>query len=169
LGPDAGQLDEPPFGANMAFRKTMFERHGGFRIDLGPNPDNMIRGEDTEFGGRLLAAGERLRYEPTAVVYHPVLANRARKDYFLAWWFDKARADIRAFGIRPCAKWYVAGIPLVLFRRLAMWTLRWMVAVEPSQRFSCKLKVWGTRGAIRESYRLGRDADGDRMRSRPGT
>jgi glucosyl-dolichyl phosphate glucuronosyltransferase len=163
LGPDAGQLTEPPFGTNMVFRKAMFEKYGGFRIDLGPNPDNLIRGEDTEFGGRLLAAGERLRYEPAAVVYHPVLANRARKEYVLEWWFNKARADIRAIGNRPCAKWNVVGIPLLFFRRLAVWTVRWMVAVEPSRRFSCKLKVWTIRGAIRESFRLGRGADGGRI------
>jgi len=28
-----------------------------------------------------------------------------------------------------------------------------MVAVEPSRRFSCKLKVWGVVGQIVESYR----------------
>ena len=29
-------LDRPPIGANMAFRKEMFEKYGGFREDLGP-------------------------------------------------------------------------------------------------------------------------------------
>ena len=37
-GPDACELAEPPFGTNMAFRKEMFERYGGFRTDLGPDP-----------------------------------------------------------------------------------------------------------------------------------
>ena len=30
-------------------------------------------------------------------VYHEVLESRVQKKYFLARWFDKARADIRAF------------------------------------------------------------------------
>src|SRR5712692_6196145 len=38
LGPDARELTEPPFGANMAFRKRMFEKYGDFRTDLGRRP-----------------------------------------------------------------------------------------------------------------------------------
>jgi len=154
LGNDVCELTETPFGNNMAYRKEMFEKYGGFRTDLGPCPGsrNPQKSEDSEFGCRLLAAGEQLRYEPSAVVYHAVPEGRVQKEYFLAWWFDKARADIRAFGIQPCTKLCVAGIPLVLFRMLAVWTLRWMVAVAPARRFSCKLKVWGLAGQIVECY-----------------
>ena len=152
LGPDVGELSEPPFGNNMAFQKQMFKKYGCFRIDLGPQPGSEIRSEDTEFGERLLAAGERLRYEPSAVVYHSVPENRLQKKYFLVWWFDKARADLRTCGVPPKTKWFVIGIPLYMFRRLAVWTLRWMAAVKPARRFSCKLKVWGTLGGIVESY-----------------
>jgi len=153
LGPEAGELAEPPFGANMAFRKGVFEKYGGFRTDLGPRPDSEIRSEDSEFGHRLLRAGERLRYEPSAVVYHAVPGCRLQKKYFLAWWFDKARADLRAFGIPSETKWRLGGIPMVLFRRLAIWTLRWSIAVEPSRRFSCKLNAWTVAGQILECFR----------------
>jgi glucosyl-dolichyl phosphate glucuronosyltransferase len=166
LGPQAIELTEPPVGTNMAFRKDLFEKYGGFRTDLGPNPDSQIRGEDTEFGARLLAAGERLRYEPSARVYHGVPANRLKKEYFLAWWFDKASADIRAFGLPSDTKWCLAGIPLVLFRRLTVWTLRWLGTGEPCRRFSCKLKVWIVAGQIVESYRRPRNAKGKRTRAR---
>jgi glycosyltransferase involved in cell wall biosynthesis len=152
LGCSAGNLTEPPFGNNMAFRKEMFEKHGGFRTDLGPRPGSEIRSEDCEFGRRLLAAGELLHYEPSAVVYHTVPENRLQKNYFLEWWFDKARADIREAGIESKTKWLVFGVPLYSFRRLAVWTLRWLFAVEPSRRFSCKLNVWITLGMIVESY-----------------
>jgi glucosyl-dolichyl phosphate glucuronosyltransferase len=140
LGPKAGTLSEPPFGTNMAFRKEMFKKYGGFRTDVGPQPNSEVRGEDTEFGARLLAAGERLRYQPSGCVHHAVPANRLKKEDFLAWWFDKARSDIRAFGFSTSTR-RLGGIPLVLFRRLAVWRLRWMVAIEPSRRFSFKLDV----------------------------
>jgi glucosyl-dolichyl phosphate glucuronosyltransferase len=154
----AGPLAESPFGANMAFQKRVFGEYGGFRTDLGPGlgVGNPQKSEDSEFGHRLLAAGEKLRYEPSAVVYHSVPQGRVRKRYFLDWWFDKARADIRAFGIAPEIKWTVAGIPLCFLRRLAVWTLCWMVTVDPSLRFERKLKVWGRLGEIVESYRLSR-------------
>ena len=64
LGIPAGEMDEPPFGANMAFRKEVFEKYGGFRTDLGRSGNNLISNEDTEFGRRLFSAGLRLRYEP---------------------------------------------------------------------------------------------------------
>jgi glucosyl-dolichyl phosphate glucuronosyltransferase len=151
----AGPLTDTPFGANMAFHRRMFEEHGGFRTDLGPKPGagSPEKSEDSEFGHRLLNAGECLRYEPSAVVYHVVPESRLTKEYFLAWWFDKARADVRAFGRPQSARWRVAGVPLHLFRRLTACTLRWMSAIEPSRRFSCKVNVWALGGEIWECYR----------------
>lgn len=154
IGLNGFELTESPFGNNMAFRKEVFEKHGGFRTDLGPCLGSEIRGEDTEFGQRLLAAGERLCYEPSAVVYHAVPETRVRKDYFLAWWFDKARADIRACGLPPEANWRVAGTPLIFLRRLVIWSLCWFVSLRPSRRFLCKLNVWIVAGQILECRRL---------------
>jgi glycosyltransferase involved in cell wall biosynthesis len=153
LGDKPGELSEPPFGTNMAFRKSVFEKHGDFLLELGPRPGSEIRNEDTEFGARVLAAGERLRYEPSAIVYHPVPENRVHKEFFLAWWFHKGEASIRQFGIRDGTKYFFAGVPLYLFRNLAVWSLRWMLAFTPVLRFSNKLKVWAKAGEILECYR----------------
>jgi glycosyltransferase involved in cell wall biosynthesis len=149
-GDEAKQLIGPPFGANMAFRKEMFEKHGAFRSDLGPSPNADIPrpGEDTEFGRRLIGGGERLRYEPSAIVYHPVPENRINKRYFLEWWFDCGRADARVFPTRPVRE----------FCSLAAWTLRWMVAFEPRLRFYRKLVVWDKAGRLVEFRRQLLDA-----------
>jgi len=156
LGDEAGPLAENPIGANMAFRKAMFEKYGGFRTDLGPRPGSgdPQKSEDSEFGVRLLAAGERLRYEPSAVIYHPVPEHRIKKSYFIQWWFDKARADIRAYGVPRDASFYFTGIPLYLFRRLVVWTLKWILAINPARRFSNKLNVCIIAGQILECHRV---------------
>lgn len=169
LGPEVRELHEPPYGNNMAFRKVMFEKYGGFRVDMGPCPKsrNPQKAEDSEFGRRLLAAGERLRYEPSAVLYHSVPENRLTKKYFLAWWFDKARADVRLAGPRSDSTWYVAGIPLYLFRRLTAWSLRWLVAAETSRRFSCKRSVWIVAGQIVESRRVSHDVKQKKDETQP--
>jgi glycosyltransferase involved in cell wall biosynthesis len=153
-GSIAGELSEPPIGANMAYRRTMFTKYGGFRTDLGPSPfgETPRPNEDTEFGRRLIAAGERLFYEPLAVVFHSVPESRLQKTYFLAWWFDKGRADIREIGV-PSTKWVVRGIPLYLLRRFVLWTLRWITAVVPSRRFSSRLKLQYVTGTIAECRR----------------
>jgi glucosyl-dolichyl phosphate glucuronosyltransferase len=154
LGPRPCALRESPYGNNMAFRRTMFEKYGGFRTDLGPQPDsrNSRKCEDSEFGHRLLAAGERLRYEPSAKVYHAMPETRLRKQYFLTWWFDKGRSDLCEFGIPSGVKWIIGGIPLYLFRRLIVWTLRWAIAVVPSRKFFCHTQVRWLVGQIVESW-----------------
>jgi GT2 family glycosyltransferase len=148
-GADFGELREPPFGTNMAFRKTVFEKHGGFRTDLGPCPGSAIRNEDTEFGRRVMAAGERLCYVPSAVVYHPVPEERLDKRYHLSWWFAKGRADVREFGISN-GSMRLLGVPLVLIRRAAMLSLRCVSVVDTNRRFALKLKLWCAAGMIKE-------------------
>jgi|SRR5579871_105248 len=157
LGPGDAPLTEPPYGANMAFHKSMFEKYGGFRIDLA-GPEGFLRNDDTEFGSRLLAGGERLLYQGSAVVYHPVSADRMCKPYLLNWSFTKGRADIRAFGLPADTKYFWQGIPLRFVRNLAMGTIRWMISLKPPLRFQNKLRVWGKAGAIRECYYQSRKA-----------
>jgi GT2 family glycosyltransferase len=152
-GVDAAELNEPPFGTNMAFRREVFEKYGGFRTDLGPRPGTEIRNEDTEFGARLLSAGEHLWYEPAAVVYHSIPKNRVRREYFQAWWFDKGRANIREDGVPNDSKRRIAGIPTYLLRRIAVWVARWITGIRSRDRFSAKLKVWCLAGQIAECHR----------------
>jgi glucosyl-dolichyl phosphate glucuronosyltransferase len=158
LGPEAGPLTEAPFGTNMAFHRKMFEKYGDFRTDLGPRPNSEIRNEDTEFAGRLMSAGERLKYEPQAVVYHLVPPKRLQKSYFLTWWYDKGRANIQQDGMAKDAKWLLSGVPLHLFRKLAAGTVRWIVTLKPSQRFARRLTMSLLAGMIVESYRQLRTA-----------
>jgi glucosyl-dolichyl phosphate glucuronosyltransferase len=158
IGSEPGQMFEAPFGTNMAFRKKVFEKIGGFRTDLGPCPGSETRSEDTEFGYRALQAGQQLWYEPCAVVYHSLPVQRLQKEYFLAWWYDKARADIRAFGVAEGTKIYINGVPLYFFRRLGRWSLQWIMAINPKRRFSYKVKVRMLMGEIFECHRLSMQA-----------
>lgn len=171
LGHEVGVLTHAPCGTNMAYRKEMFLKYGGFRTDLGPHPGNEIRSrdgtpvcEDKELGERLMAAGERLRYEPSAVVYHPVPEHRLKKEYFLAWWFDCGRGSVRKGGLRPD----IWGIPRHYLRMLKLAiqlvgrTGLWILALTPQRRFYYKVQVWRAAGAIVEGYHLWLDAKGQR-------
>lgn len=152
LGLKAGELAESPVGANMAYRKVMFQKYGLFRTDLGRCAGSLMSNEDTEFGARLLAGGERFWYEPAAVVYHPVPENRLNKGYLLSWHFGDGRSAMRRFGPRPGTSWYILGIPLYLARRITFRTVRWIFAVEASRRFTNKCKAWALAGQIMECH-----------------
>lgn len=147
VGDVPGELKIPPYGANMAFRKSMFERYGGFRPDLGRCGNSLISNEDTEFGSRLIAAGERLRYEPSAVVHHPIPAERLSKKYFLAWWFAYGRAMFRQMGKRPP----VWGIPRH-YVSISSRAIRWMFSTDPKRRFYWKTRIWAAAGEFFEIY-----------------
>ncbi|HEV2500799.1 MAG TPA: glycosyltransferase [Terriglobia bacterium] len=158
-GPAKGQLDDFAVGANMAYRKEVFQRYGGFRIDLGRCGDGLLAGEEVEFARRIRAAGERLRYEPSAVVYHPVEECQLSKEYFLTFWFDAGRSGARIACTRP-----VWGIPRCYLRvaRMIAWlpakALGWMLALNPRRRFYYKVQVWEIAGGLAECFHQWRDA-----------
>ena len=172
LGRAPCELYRPPYGTNMAFRKEMFERYGGFRTDLGPGPGDAIRNEDTEFGRRLMAVGEHLRHEPSAIVYHPLLLDRVKKEYFLAWWFDYGRAQMREKGSRRPV-WgiprHYLSIPRMIGICLSERALRWMCTLNPQRRFTRKCWAWLMAGQIVETYRLARDMKSQKIRCNAGT
>ncbi len=163
MGPEAGPLMRPPYGANMAFCREEFEKYGGFRTDLGPRPGSEIRREDIEFAQRLLTAGEQLRYEPSAIVYHPVPDCRMKKRFSLRWWFWYGHSEVAEFGSPPTARWLLGGVPLYLFRRLARWTLQWLVSIGASRRFSCRRNVWYIAGTALGCYQWSRRTGMERI------
>lgn len=81
-----GQMAECGTGANMAFRRSLFERIGPFdpALDVGTVTDG---GGDLEMYFRVLKEGYTLLYEPAAIVRH-----RHRPDY------DRLRRQIESWG-----------------------------------------------------------------------
>lgn len=162
MGPEAMPLKRPPYGANMAFRKEEFEKYGSFRTDLGPRPGSEIRREDIEFAERLLIHGEQLRYEPSAVVYHPVPEDRMNKRFLLRWWFWYGYSEIVEFGAPSTSGWLLGGVPLFLLRRLGRWTLQWSISIGPPRRFSCERNMWYIAGTMFGCNQTSRQAFSER-------
>ena len=71
-------------GANMSFRREVFELVGGFSEDLGRLGARPLGCEETELAIRVRQRRpeSRLLYEPAAVVHHHVPRQRARWRYF---------------------------------------------------------------------------------------
>jgi glucosyl-dolichyl phosphate glucuronosyltransferase len=156
LGRVAGPLTRPPYGGNMAYRRETFDKYGGFRVDLGRSGTNLEGREEVEFANRLLAGGEKLRYEPTAVVRHYVPGCRMSKSYVLRWYYSNGRSEVVDLGPPTDARWELAGVPLYLFRRLARWTLQWMISIGAPRRFTCRRTVWYLAGTASACYEYSR-------------
>jgi len=67
-------------GANMAVRREVFAKLGGFNEELGPGKSGMS--EDVEFAQRVIRGGGRIGYESRAGVYHCVDWNRLTEEFF---------------------------------------------------------------------------------------
>jgi glycosyltransferase involved in cell wall biosynthesis len=153
-GPQAVDLRKMlPVGANMAFRRVVFERHGGFREDLGPVPGALIRGEDSEMARRAMKGGERIVYSPRALVYHPVETSRATRSYFRRWYRDFGRTRARWEG-RPFSRVYWFGVPRYMFRQLAESAGRAMSRAFGPNGFYWELQMHELMGQMFEYCRM---------------
>ena len=78
-----GENDEQMvgIGANIAFKRIVFEKYGLFRSDLGKKEKEPTTGEETEMVERLRKQKERIIYYPKALVYHCPSPERFSKRY----------------------------------------------------------------------------------------
>ena len=164
MGEEVKEIRVPPLGANCAFRREMFEKHGMFRLDLGPSGSrHSITCEDTEFGERLIRRGEKTVYCPSAIVYHPVDPARATKKYFLSWYYYNGRSLTRTLGL-PSEGTSYFGVPRWLFRGFATNAAQWLFTFDKNTRFHRKLWTYRSLGNIVESHRLSRMRNAVRAR-----
>lgn len=84
-------------GANMSFRRSVFERTGGFDLTVGRVGKDAAGCEETEFSLRAASAspGGRILLEPAAVVRHAVTPQRTTRAYYRA----RCRAEGRSKAI----------------------------------------------------------------------
>jgi glucosyl-dolichyl phosphate glucuronosyltransferase len=85
-------------GANMSFRKTAFDRVGGFAETMGRVGDRPLGCEETEFSIRLTQANPEavLLYNPSAQVQHHVSEQRRSVRYFArrCWAEGLSKAEV---------------------------------------------------------------------------
>jgi glucosyl-dolichyl phosphate glucuronosyltransferase len=153
FGDQLKPVEQPPWGANMAYRRDAFTRYGSFDPRLGPMGSTLMRGEDVILGRRMLAAGELLLYVPDAIVYHPVEPERLRKKYFQSYYYQHGRMEIRIHPVPAGAvRWL--GVPRYLLRPLLTNVARWLTAIRPNRRFYYRLECALMLGKIVEAYGL---------------
>ncbi len=107
-------------GANLAVRREVFAKVGGFPTHLGKLRGTLLSGEDHELCRRVQDAGFRAIYVPNAAVEHWVPAERARASYFLRWFYWSGITHAIMDGDGPPGTGRPShGLPLYLFARAA--------------------------------------------------
>jgi glycosyltransferase involved in cell wall biosynthesis len=105
-----------PLGANMAVRRHVLDRVGGWNPELGKLKGTSRTGEDHEFALRVTAAGYAGIYEPQASVLHRVPADRLRLGYFLRWYYDNGGIEAGLEQDYPSTEHYVLSVPRYRWR-----------------------------------------------------
>lgn len=152
-----------PIGANMAVRRRVIEALGGWRTDLGKLRGSLRTGEDHEFFLRMLGAGCRGVYEPSARVCHLVPRTRLDRTYFRKWYRQNG-ADVatieRAY---PTTTRYLVGVPRYLWRNATRDLCRLAMAAAKGDRAGMFA------GTTRLTWFVGFTRAAWRGRSRPAT
>jgi glycosyltransferase involved in cell wall biosynthesis len=125
-----------PLGVNMAVRRTLVERIGGFRPDLGRSGKSLLGQEQAEFFYRSRQAGARGLYVPGMILEHVVPASRLTRSYFRRWWYWKGVSHARLHRIHNQTELgldltrvpRIAGIPRFMFGTVIGSLRDWMAA-----------------------------------------
>ena len=146
-----------PIGANMAVRRTVVNRIGGLRADLGKLEGTLRTGEDHEFFLRMLEAGFRGVYEPTAVVHHWVPRARLHRGYFRRWLYQNGQDVEKIETAYTPHVTRLVGVPRYLWREAfadLVATIGAALRADDRARFASSLRVIWFAGYLREAVRL---------------
>jgi len=145
--------DQLPFGANMAFRKDVFDTVGVFDTTRGRKGEILASGEDGELFQRILSSDLKVMYFPQARVNHKVEAFRVRRQYFRRWRYQTSSNIAQSRGIEGERR--LAGIPLFMFPQLLRAIGRAVVAkisLPPDEAFYKEIVVWHFLGFMKGLY-----------------
>ena len=133
-----------PIGANMAVRANVVHRVGGLRQDLGKLEGTLRTGEDHEFFCRMIHAGCRGLYQPSALVRHWVPRERLDRAYFRRWLYQNGRDVAKLESAYDTGTRMLLGVPRYLWRQ----------AVSDAARASYALLAWNERARVAGMLRL---------------
>ena len=141
--------DELPFGANMAFRKTMFTKYGLFDTQKGRKGNILAGGEDSEMFARIIQADCSVYYFPDTKVTHKVEAFRVKKNYFRRWRFQCSKNSAMTSEFEGSRR--IFGIPLYFIHqtvRAIIKSLYYLIAKPQDVAFRQEMIVWHFFGLI---------------------
>lgn len=148
------QASQAPFGANMAMKRTVFDRVALFDTNRGRKGNVLASGEDGEMFERILAAGLKAIFLGQSRVHHKVEAFRLTKRYFRRWRFQTSRNIAQSRGLAGERRLF--NIPLYVFPQFlrAMARMLWGHLTQPrDEAFNREIVVFHFLGLMQGLYR----------------
>jgi len=137
------------WGPNMALRREVFEKAGGFDPGRGLVGRRLFRGEEVNLIDRALALGFRIAYDPALVVFHRIGPDRMRRAYFRRLFFDSAEGAARVAASESGRAGLLAapgGLYRTAFAGLPLWMARRLL--RKPQAFEAQLAWLESLGAL---------------------
>lgn len=103
-------------GVNMAVRRRLIDRVGGFHTGLERKGQSLMGQGQAEFFFRTRRVGARGAYVPEMALRHHVPASRMTRQYYRRWWYWKGVARARMQDVHPV---WEDGVDLRAVPRLA--------------------------------------------------
>ncbi len=122
---------QAPFGANMAFRRSVFDKVGLFDTSRGRKGNVLASGEDGEMFERILGAGLKAVFLGQSRVHHKVESFRLTKRYFRKWRFQTSRNIAQSRGLAGERR--LLNIPIYVFPQFlrALGRMLWGHLTQP--------------------------------------
>jgi glycosyltransferase involved in cell wall biosynthesis len=116
--------------ANLACRKSLFTRVGGFAPAFQRVKDGIGSIEDDEWMRRLWRSGGRARYVPELVAWTDVPVSRLTRAYHRRWHAGHGRfyAVLRAEEMERSSKGSLFGVPAHMYRSAVTSAVGWIAA-----------------------------------------
>lgn len=145
-------------GANLAFRREVFDLVGTFAADLQRVKDGIGSLEDHEFLLRLLRRGRTGVYDPRVVLHAEVQPHRLARAYHRRWHTGHGHfhALMRSEHMEQTRAGTLYGVPAHLYRQAAEDLLGWVtgtLARHPARAFHHELRLRFFQGFFRTRRR----------------
>lgn len=142
-------------GANVAFRRPVFDRIGLFSPHVQRVKDGIGSTEDHELLRRLYEAGGRARYVPDLVVTTEVPAERLTRAYHRRWHagHGKFQALMRLPDLETSRRGRILGVPAHLYRSAARDAAAWVggrLSGDTARAFAAETRLWFFTGFLLE-------------------
>jgi len=144
------------WGANMAFRREVFEKVGTFDPRQGRIGEKLFKGEESDLIRRALELGLRIAYDATITVFHRIGPDRMRKAYFRRLTFDRGEGQAQVASVVGERRLLGAPLPAYRVAFLGFWKWTQLLLRRRPESFDQELRWLRSVGELTGFWKLRR-------------